>query len=121
MWSEDVVEFIEEVELCGVVGLIVIGEHQLHLLDLEIVDVGLADGNATALAHFNHLFDVHERIGLAFVEHIQGMFSDIFGNAVGNLGLLRLADEPAAHHAEGFLHVDYCVPHEEVGKGLRQV
>ena len=114
-------EFVEEVELSGVVGLIVIGEYQLHRLDLEIVDVGLADGDTTAFAHFNHLLDVHERIGLAFVEHIQGMFTNVFSNAVCNLSLLRLADEPATHQAEGFLHVGYCVPLEEVGKGLRQV
>jgi hypothetical protein len=119
MWSEDVVKFIEEIELGGVVDFIEIGEYQLHLLYLEIVDVGLPNSDATTFAHFNHLFDVHERIRLAFVEYIQGMLTNVFGNAVGNLSLLRLANEPASHLAESVLHVGYSVPLEEVGKWLR--
>ena len=61
-----------------------------------------------------YLLDVHKGVGLALVEDIQRVFANIFCYAIGYLSLPWLANETAAHQAEGFLHMGNCVVLEEV-------
>ncbi len=82
---------------------VVISEHEVHALNLSSSHKGLAKAYVASFAHFDHLRDVHQGFRVAFVEHIQGMFSDVFSYASDYLRFSRLPHESSAHQGEGFL------------------
>ena len=118
MWSEEVVEIIKEIELSMEVDSVIIGEDEIHLLDLLSTDKGLADGDTAALTHLYHLLDIHQGLGIALMEHFQRVFPDILGDANGYLLLPGLSYETTAHQGEGLLEVGNGIVTEEVRKGF---
>ena len=118
MWSEEVVEIIEEIELGMEVDSVIIGEDEIHLLYLLATDKGLADGDTAALTHLYHLLDIHQGLGIALMEHFQRMFPDILGDANGYLLLPGLSYETTAHQGEGLLEVGNGIVTEEVSEGF---
>ena len=116
MGCEEVVELIEEVEFGVVVQRIVVGEHQVHLLYLQVRDMGLANDDIAALTLLYHLLDEHQGVCGTLMEYIQGMLTDVSCNAVGYLFLPRLPDETPTHQPKGFLEVVDGVVLQELRK-----